>query len=159
LKALGDSLRRNPEYIVSNRQEAYELVRSGCCGYTELMPYVKAQVYQDYKLSGVCRFSLGDVISGYGYLAIVLKKNSPYTSAISLELLRLIESGLMDHWTKMYSSPRMPCLQKAKAKAKTRSLRLGDYRFAYTLLGIGGSAALVSFGLEQARHWRPPQPY
>ncbi len=49
------------------------------------MPYVKAQVYQDYKLSGVCRFSLGDVISGYGYLAIVLKKNSPYTSAISLE--------------------------------------------------------------------------
>lgn len=36
LKALGDSLRRNPEYIVSNRQEAYELVRSGCCGYTEV---------------------------------------------------------------------------------------------------------------------------
>ena len=48
------------------------------------MPYVKSRVYRDYKRTGKCRYSLGDLVGGYGFMAIGLKKNSPYTNAISM---------------------------------------------------------------------------
>ena len=102
LKKLGEQLSKHPERVVRNRQEAYSYVASGCCMYTDvnslttavdsfildtrqqLMPYIRATVYKDYKKTGNCNFSLGKVNGGYGFMAIALKRNSPYTPAITL---------------------------------------------------------------------------
>ena len=48
------------------------------------MPFARTYVYQDYKATGKCRFSLGKAESGYGYVGIALQKSSLYTPTVSL---------------------------------------------------------------------------
>jgi hypothetical protein len=45
---------------------------------------MKNRVYKDYKSTGQCRFSLGQVNTGYGFMAVILKKNGLFTPFVNI---------------------------------------------------------------------------
>nr|KAG5704123.1 hypothetical protein BaRGS_009653 [Batillaria attramentaria] len=76
-----------------------------------------------------------------------LQKGSPYTSLISSEIERIVEAGLVSHWTEKWSQKTGGQCGDDEEEPQ-RAIRLSEVQTAFYLAGAGVGLAVLTLGLE-----------
>ena len=88
------------------------------------------------------------------FIALALAKRSPYTAAFSVEVARLIESGIVQHWKKsntheIVNSTISSLFEKDGRENKgPEVLRLEHVQGAFLLLAVGVLVCVIVFIAE-----------
>ncbi|KAI9563542.1 hypothetical protein GHT06_011005 [Daphnia sinensis] len=121
-------------------------------------------VRENFEKTGKCGIELARDCFLVGPAALVLQKHSPYTDAISMGLLHLRESGILEHWLSWFSWMPRQCERQATngqvKRKKARSLSLKNLTSAFIALLIGFGFSLFAFVCEVLtgiRHRRQSQ--
>ncbi|KAK7493309.1 hypothetical protein BaRGS_00015435 [Batillaria attramentaria] len=76
-----------------------------------------------------------------------LQKGSPHTSLISSEIERIVEAGLVSHWTEKWSQKTGGQCGDDEEEPQ-RAIRLSEVQTAFYLAGAGVGLAVLTLGLE-----------
>lgn len=88
------------------------------------------------------------------FVSMGLAKNSPYTKSFNEAVVRLIESGILQHWSEDVVS-RVPSpidmkvlTQDGKDNIRPEELRLENLQGAFLLTAVGFLLAITAFTIE-----------
>jgi hypothetical protein len=88
------------------------------------------------------------------FIALALAKRSPYTAAFNVEVVRLIESGIVQHWKKRYTHESVNSTvsrlfeKDGRKNTGPEVLRLEHVQGAFLLLATGVLMCILVFIAE-----------
>ncbi|XP_042229089.1 glutamate receptor U1-like isoform X2 [Homarus americanus] len=144
---VGQLHKDKPGLLVNGFDEGVAAVRSKKFAYFEDNSWLEFAVADDLATHGECRMS---VVRDHFFstrFGIILQPSSPYRDAFSLEILLMIQSGLMSAWKKEFW-PVTHCVVKKNAKKPLRPLNLLDMVGTFVLLVAGFALGAIALFLE-----------
>ncbi|XP_046448038.1 glutamate receptor ionotropic, delta-2-like isoform X1 [Daphnia pulex] len=115
--------------------------------------FILDEIRKDFKKTGKCNFQIAKESFISATASFALRKNSPYTSAISRGILELLQIGLVDHWDTWFRPMPPQCNGKPqsgnKKKKTTTPLSLKNLTGAFLVLLVGLSLSILSFLIEK----------
>ncbi|KAK3877043.1 hypothetical protein Pcinc_018222 [Petrolisthes cinctipes] len=137
---VGQLHKDRPGLLVYSFEEGVAAVKTKNFAYFEDNSWLEFAVADDLAEFGECRMTVVRDIFFSTRFGIILQDGATYKDAFTLEILQIIQSGLMDAWKKKFW-PKSHCIGASSSSSHRQPLR------PLNLLDLGGTMILELGGL------------
>ncbi|XP_076314970.1 putative glutamate receptor [Tachypleus tridentatus] len=130
--------------LVTSSEEGLDLVLTGQYAFIKEKSYLDVIMSQDYQKTNFCRVHIAKEEFFKVGFGIALQKNSPYLEIFNLEVMKMIQTGLLEKWRQRYWPKRQDC----KDNVKEQRIGLGDLQGIFLFFAIGVALSIIIFLIE-----------
>ncbi|XP_076373247.1 putative glutamate receptor [Tachypleus tridentatus] len=138
--------------LVASSEDGLNLVLTGQYAFIKEKSYLDVKMSEDYKNTNSCRMHLAKEEFFKVGFGIALQKNSPYLRIFNMEIMKMIQTGIMEKWRQRYWPKQGIC----EEDGHKRRIALDDLQGIFFFFAVGVATSTIVFFIERLSHVRKP---